>query len=126
MIGTSSGRLYRLMFHPLRAMVAQISSSELCELWHRRMAHLQHGAFKMLREMVTGLLDFLTKHHDVCRGCASERYTKSSFSNSDNRTTGILDLIHFDICGTMSHVSLSGYEYYVTFIDDHSKKTWTF
>jgi transposase InsO family protein len=26
----------------------------------------------------------------------------------------------------MSSVSLSGYEYYVTFIDDHSRKTWIY
>jgi hypothetical protein len=26
----------------------------------------------------------------------------------------------------MSSISLSGYEYYVTFIDDHSRKTWIY
>ena len=26
----------------------------------------------------------------------------------------------------MSYVSLIGFEYYVTFIDDHSKKTWIY
>ena len=39
---------------------------------------------------------------------------------------GILDLIHSDLCGPMSFVSLRGYEYYVTFIDDHSRKTWIY
>ena len=53
-------------------------------------------------------------------------FSKSPFPNSDNRATGILDLIHTDVSGRMSHVSLSGYEYYVLFIDDHSKKTWIY
>jgi transposase InsO family protein len=54
------------------------------------------------------------------------KYTKIAFPNSDNKIAGILDLIHLDVCGPMSSVSLSGYEYYVTFIDDHSRKTWIY
>ena len=38
----------------------------------------------------------------------------------------MLDLIHSDLCGPMSSVSLRGFEYYVAFIDDHSKKTWIY
>jgi transposase InsO family protein len=49
-----------------------------------------------------------------------------SFPSSDSRSTGVLDLIHTDVCGPMSRVSLGGCEYYVTFIDDHSRKTWIY
>ena len=54
------------------------------------------------------------------------KYTKTAFPSSDSRATGILDLIHSDLCGPMSSLSLRGYEYYVTFIDDHSRKTWIY
>ena len=54
------------------------------------------------------------------------KFTKSPFPNSDSRLTGILDLIHIVVSGRMSHVSFSGYEYYVLFIYDHSKKTWIY
>jgi transposase InsO family protein len=37
-----------------------------------------------------------------------------------------LDLIHTYVCGRMSVSSLSGYLYYVLFIDDHSQKTWIY
>ena len=35
-------------------------------------------------------------------------------------------MIHSDLCGPMSVVSLRGFEYYVTFIDDHSRKIWIY
>jgi hypothetical protein len=117
-------KLYRLMFQLVRALIHSNSSSDLCELWHRRIAHLHHGALRILREIVTGVPDFNTEHQDVCKGCALGKYTKTVFPSSDNRVAGILDLIHYDVCGPMSYVSLRGYEYYVTFIDDFSRKTW--
>ena len=58
--------------------------------------------------------------------CDLGKYTKTAFRSSDSRSVGILDLIHSDLCGPMSSVSLRGYEYYVTFIDDHSRKTWIY
>jgi hypothetical protein len=55
----------------------------------------------------------------VCRGCVIGKFTKDIFPNSDNRSAGVLDLVHTDACGPMSQASLSGCEYYITFIDDH-------
>ena len=43
-----------------------------------------------------------------------------------SRSAGILDLVHSDVCGPISSVSLGGCEYYVKFIDDHSRKTWIY
>ena len=76
--------------------------------------------------MVTGLPEFNTEHSDVCRGFALGKYTKTSFPSSDIRSAGLLDLIHLDLCGPMSSVSLRGYEHYVTFINDHYMKTWIY
>ena len=55
-IGTRCGKLYRLDFQPISTLMSSDSSeSHLCELLHRRMAHLHHGALWVLREIVTGL-----------------------------------------------------------------------
>ena len=121
-IGVRCGKLYNLLFQPQHALTHS-NDSELCELWHRRMAHMHHPTSRMLRYMVTVFPEFNTKNSDVCRGCALGKYTKTVFTSSDSKSTGVLVLIHSDLCGPMSFVSLRGFEYYVTFIDDHSRKT---
>ena len=35
-----------------------------------------------------------------------------------------MDIVHSDMCGPMTTTSLSRYVYYVSFIDDYSRKTW--
>jgi hypothetical protein len=90
------------------------------------MAHLHHGALKVLREAVIGLLEFNSDQDGVCKGCALSKYAKTTFSSNDNRSKGILDLIHSDVCGPMSVVSIGGFNYYVSFIDDHSRKSWIY
>ena len=77
----------------------------------------------MLREIVTGVPILSVEHDDLCRGCVLGKYAKASFSRSNNRAECVLGLIHSDICGPMSTRTLSGGEYFVTFIDNHSRKT---
>ena len=80
----------------------------------------------MLKEIVTGVPELGIEHDDVCRGCRLGKYAKTTFPRSDNIVDGMLGLIRSDICGPMSTRALSGVEYFVTFIDDHSRKTWIY
>ena len=125
-IGVRSGKQYKLLFQPHHALSHNQSSDELCELWHRRMDHLRHPALRMLTEMTTGMPESSTESSGVCRGCALGKYTKTAFPSSDSRSEGVLQLIHSDLCDPMSSTSLTGYDYYITFIDDFSRKTWIY
>lgn len=51
---------------------------------------------------------------------------KKPFPSSDSKDKGSLDIIHSDVCRPMSVTSLSGYVYYVSFIDGFSCKTWIY
>ena len=53
-IGRKSEKVYRLHFKPAKALVSSNNSSQ-GELWHRRMAHLHHGALRHLRQVVIGV-----------------------------------------------------------------------
>ena len=124
--GVICRKLYKILFQPHHALSHTQSSNELCELWHRRMAHLHHPALRMLRDMTTGFPDFSTEQSGVCRGCALGKYTNTAFPSSDSRSEGVLELIHSNLCGPMSSASLTSFEYYITFIDDFSRKTWIY
>ena len=76
--------------------------------------------------MVIGLPMLHVDIDGVCKGFTLGKNTKGSCLKSENRSKGILDLIHSDLCGPTTVTSLGGYSYYVTFIDDHSRKTWIY
>jgi hypothetical protein len=116
--------LYRLIVQPFHALIHD--SISLSELWHRRLSHLHYRVLPTLGKIVTSLRNIHFENNGICRGCALGKNSKGSFPNSDSRSKGILDLVHTDLCGPMTVASLSGYLYYVIFIDDHSQKTWIY
>lgn len=65
-------------------------------------------------------------HEGVCKGGALGNNTKRPFGSNASRPKEILDLIHSDVCGPMTPNLLGGQLYYVTFIDDCSRKTWVY
>jgi len=58
--------------------------------------------------------------------CTWRKNVKDAFPSNESRFNGILDLIHYDVSGPMSIASVEGASYYLTFIDEFSKKTWIF
>ena len=63
---------------------------------------------------------------EFARDVRKGRTSRIHFRKSETKTKGTLELIHSDVCGPMSSTSLSGFEYYITFIDDYSRKTWIY
>jgi hypothetical protein len=122
-IGVEGG-LYKLKGHSNFAMVHDIVNPN--ELWHRRFAHLHYKALPVVRKMVTGLPEIQAELDGVCKGCEQGKSVKHSFLNSENRAKGVLDIVHSYVSGPMLIASLSGYVYYVSFIDDYPRKTWIY
>jgi hypothetical protein len=75
---------------------------------------------------VKGLPEFKVDHEGVCNGCAQGKNIKNPFPKRDSKAEGVLELIHSDVCGPIPSTSISGYVYYVSFIDDYSRKTWVY
>jgi hypothetical protein len=123
-IGIPEGRLYKLLGQNTQALVHdELNPSEL---WHRRYAHLHYQALPSLKQMIVGIPELQSVHEGICRGCALGKNIKKPFPSSENRSKKILDMIHSDVCGPMPVKSLGGSLYYVTFIDDFSRKSWMY
>ena len=76
-----------------------------------------------MNKVVTGLPNLNIDLEDTYKGCASGKNIKNLFPKSETKNKSTLDLIHSHVCGPMPSISLSEYEYHVTFIDDYSRKT---
>jgi hypothetical protein len=94
---------------------------KLGEIWHKIFSHLHYGALMLLKDIVQGLSDFKIQKLGVCKECAFNKHTNTTFLRKEHRSREILDLIHSNICGPMSLASLTNNIYYVSFTDNHQK-----
>jgi hypothetical protein len=123
-IGSEENGLYRLKGHSETPMVHAIENS--CQLWDRILAHINYNVLPYICKAVTSLPQLKVDHEGVCNGCTQGRNIKNPFPKRDNKAEGVLELIHSYVCGPMPSASISGYVYYVSFIDDYSRKTWVY
>ena len=87
---------------------------------------MHYRALPLASKVVEGLPKIQAKHDGVCKGCMKGNNTKKTFPSSESKAKGILEIIHSGVCGPMSSSSLSRYAYYVSFIDNFSRKTWIY
>ncbi|MDM1070863.1 DDE-type integrase/transposase/recombinase, partial [Myroides sp. 1372] len=64
--------------------------------------------------------------HKVCEACQLGKQTKHAFSHDKHVSTRPLDLIHSDVWGPAKTTTILGWRFYVTFIDDHTRKVWVY
>lgn len=123
-IGIQEGRFY-ILTSPLNHALVHTEISP-CELWHRRFGHLHFKILPTLNSIVNGIPNLKEDHEGICKVFTLGKNTKRPFGSSASWSKEILDLIHSDVCGPMTPKSLGGHLYYVTFMDDHLRKTWVY
>jgi hypothetical protein len=63
---------------------------------------------------------------DLCDHFIYGKQSRVRFPSGVRRENGILELVHSDVFGPITMPSLGGSLYYVSFIDDFSRKTWIY
>lgn len=62
---------------------------------------------------------------DFCETCVLGKFHKQSFPKAKHKCTEVLEYIHSDLWGSVSNEPTEvGCIYFVTFVDDFSKKVW--
>jgi hypothetical protein len=76
--------------------------------------------------MVRGL-PLIEQPTKICEGCILGKQHRNVFPSGKSwRERAPLELIHSDLCGPMQTPSLGKSQYFITFIDDFSRKTWVY
>lgn len=94
------------------------------ELWHRRLGHIGISNMSFLNK-IEGL-NLKTKDTINCIACLEGKQSRLPFNEKGHRSSKLLELIHSDVCGPMSVKSIGGSRYFVSFIDDCSRKVFVY
>jgi len=107
-------------------MISVVEVGNSSSLWHQRLGHMSEKGMKLM--VSKGKIPNL-KHVDVgpCEHCIFGKQKKVSFSKtSKSSKVERLALVHTDVWGPAPMKSLGGSQYYVTFIDDSTRKVWVY
>ena len=117
--------MYKLNLRTIREKYLRVDIEDKASLWHLRFGHLHHGGLKELakKNMVHRLpnMDFEGK---FCKECVLSKHARTSIQKkAEFWAKQPLELIHIDICGPITPESFSGKRYFISFIDDYSRKS---
>ena len=100
------------------------SAEELTMMWHRKLGHMSEQGLKILAEQKL-LLGLKKVSLPFCEHCVTSKQHILKFNSSSARSKTIFDLIHSDVWQAPV-MSLGGAKYFVSFIDDYSRKCWVY
>jgi hypothetical protein len=125
--GSKTGTLYTLREISEKSDVVVVAREEIStDLWHKHLGHMSEKGLKILagKNLLPGLKSY---NLDLCEHCIYGRQQRVSFIRSGHeQKTNLLELIHSDVFGPVNIKSLGGASYFVTFIDDASRKVWAY
>ena len=125
--GPKTGTLYTLKTLIGKSDLAVITKEgNSTYLWHKHLGHMSEKGLKIL--VGKNLLPCLKSYNlDLCEHCIYGRQRRVSFlRGGHDRKKNVLELVHSDVFGPVNIKSLGGASYFVTFIDDASRKVWTY
>ena len=124
----AKNRMFKLNLKNIQERCLQVNMEDKELLWHLRFGHLHFGGLKELakKDMVHGLpnMDYIKK---FCEGCVLGKQARTTFQKkAEYCAKRPLELVHTDICGPITPKSFSEKRYFITFIDDYTRKTWVY
>lgn len=112
----------------IRALVALLGINTSPIIWHFRLGYLSNEVVsRIVKSFNLPVLNYGSNSNktSLCDYCQLGKSKRLPFSASHRQTLTPLSLIHTDIW-TSPITSISGYKYYVVFIDDYSRYTWLY
>ena len=60
------------------------------------------------------------------RAVLVEKQHQTPFDSSERHMVDLLELVHSDVCGKISEMSIGGAHYFLTLTDDKSRYSWVY
>ena len=111
--------------HNVNTKRLKINNLKPSYLWHYRLGHINETRMSKLHKQ-DSLGSFDYESYETCESCLLDKMTKSPFTGKGERASGLLELIHSDVCGPMTTHARGGFLYFITFIDDFSRFGYVF
>ena len=106
--------------------VGQVLVTDNVNLWHARLGHPAIGTMKEL--VKKGLVQYSDDETSAlkCEECVLGKAKKLSYPKGVHTSTKPLDYAHSDLWGPAQEKSIGGGRYYMSIIDDYSRKLWIY
>jgi hypothetical protein len=129
--GVLEGQLYLVDFNEntTELNTCLIAKTNMGCLWHHRLAHVgMKNLHKLLKgEHILGLTNVHFEKDRVCSACQAGKQVGAHHPHKNIMTTDrSLELLHMDLFGPISYISIGRSKYCIVIVDDYSRFTWVF
>lgn len=98
------------------------SKHTLFELWHHRLGHSSVSRMKFLNKKVPGIVEY----DFSCIICSLAKQKKLPFPNNHLFSEKTFDLIHCDVWGPLSTLTIECHIYFLIVVNDFTRVTWVY
>ncbi|KAH9743388.1 hypothetical protein KPL70_003281 [Citrus sinensis] len=110
---------------PVLSALHVSSDVDKAKMWHLKLGHMSAKSLQELSKR--GLLSGdKVEELKLCENCIFRKAHRMKFKRGLHKSKAVLDYAHSDLSGPAQVSSLSGGRYFVTFIDDFSRKVWLY
>ncbi|GJT30548.1 retrovirus-related pol polyprotein from transposon TNT 1-94 [Tanacetum coccineum] len=98
-------------------------------LWHKRLSHLNFKNINKLAKQnkVLGLPSLVYSKDKPCTTCEKGKHHRASFKTKQNFSIRkCLHLLHMDLFGPVSPMSINHEKYTLVIVDEYSRYTWVY
>lgn len=116
MIADREEDLFYLRDESHKAFIAGTDKNSKTEIWDIGLAYVNHRDLASMAKNKTAIGINIKHNSNVnpWKTCLKGKLIRFPFHSRDHRASGILDIVHSDVCGLMRTNSLSGARYFVT------------
>ena len=108
---------------------AIVNNVDTLKIWHERLGHLSKENLIKTSKLVEDMQIGRAEDELNCDACAQGKMARKKFSKDAKKIplpANLGDRIHTDICGQITPDTWSGNKYFVSFIDEATRKSWIY